>query len=138
MNTPADTTNREQISQKRLWYGFSGAALTWALAGFLDTTLAWYCCFGGELRSGIFTPTWIRVVLGCITFGLLALTVSTGYTSYKNWRHFSDEATILDAETRGREQFMGATGAFMSLALGIGIVWFSMVVYLISICQRIR
>ncbi|MFY9740798.1 MAG: hypothetical protein WA252_07885 [Candidatus Sulfotelmatobacter sp.] len=130
-NTPA-------IPAKRLWFGFSASAFAWGLAGFLDSTLAWYACFGGELGWGVFTSAGLRILLGFISFGLLAITLWAGITSYLNWRRLSESDDLMEAEAYGRQQFMALCGVFLSVTLGIGIIWFSMAVYIIGICQRVR
>lgn len=127
-----------EIGEKRLWFGFSAAAFAWMLTGFLDTTLAFYACFGGELGWAVFTPTGMRILLGFISFGLLAVAAAAGFTSYQNWRRLSGRGSFIEAEGRGRQQFMAISGVFLSVSLGIGIILFSMTVYFLNICQRVR
>jgi hypothetical protein len=140
MSTPGISANNHapEIGPKRLWFGFSAAAFAWILTGFLDATLAWYACFGGESGWGIFTSTGLRVLLGFISFGLLAVAAAAGVISYRNWRRLSESDRFIEAEAHGRQQFMALSGVFLSVSLGIGIIWFSMGVYLLAICQRVR
>jgi len=137
MNTQA-TTNSTDIPRARLWFGFSGAAFAWILAGFLDATLAWYACLGGEIGWGVFTSFRLRLLLGLITFGLLAIATAGGIISYSNWRRLCNAKSIVEAEGRGRQQFMALTGVFLSVVLGIGIIWFSIPIYILRICERAR
>jgi hypothetical protein len=127
-----------EISPKRLWFGFSGAAVAWTLAGFLDATLAWYACMGGELGWAVFTSTGMRILLGVITFGLLAVATAGGIISFNNWRRLSSRDEFIEAEARGRKQFMALVGVFVSVSLGVGIVWFAIPVYILGICVRGR
>jgi hypothetical protein len=138
MNSNANLSEPENVSPKRLWFGFSGAAVAWALAGFLDATLAWFACMGGELDSGPFTPVGMRLLLGFITFGLLAVATAGGLISFSNWRKLSQSEDFVDAEGRGRRQFMAMLGVIVSVSLGVGIIWFSIPVYILGVCVRGR
>lgn len=138
MNSNANMSEHENISPKRLWFGFSGAALAWILAGLLDASLAWFCCMGGELDSGPFTTTGMRLLLGFITFGLLAVATAGGLISFSNWRKLSSSESFVEAEGRGRRQFMALVGVIISVSLGVGIIWFSIPVYILGVCVRGR
>lgn len=132
------TVVAEPVSGKRLWFGFVGAAFAWSLAGLLNVLFAWQACMGGETGSFVFTQTGIRVLLGFITFGLLAVAVAAGYISFRNWRRLSRQSDIVAAEGRGREEFMALFGLVVSVSLGVGIVWFALPIYILSICVRGR
>jgi len=126
------------VTSRRLWFGFAGAAAAWTLAGILNALLAWQSCMGGEAGSFIFTETGIRVVLGIITFGLLAMAIAAGLISYRNWRVLSDKTDIVEAEGRGRAEFMALFGMVVSVSLGVGIFWFALPIYIIHMCVRAR
>lgn len=127
---------QERISPRRLWFGFTGAAASWIVAGILNALLAWQACMGGEAGSFIFTQTGIRIVLGVITIGLLATGAAAGFISYRNWRELSDKSDILAAEGRGREEFMALFGLVVSVSLGMGMIWFAIPIYIIRMCVR--
>ena len=133
-----DKTRQTVIAPKRLWFGFAAAVAAWSLAGFLNVLFAWQACLGGEAGSGVFTSTWLRVLLGFITFGLLAVAVAAGFVSYRNWQRLSDKSSFVEAEGRGREEFMAMTGVFVSASLGIGIALFAIPIYILGICVRYR
>jgi hypothetical protein len=137
MNTQAKLPQSD-IPPKRLWFGFSGAAVAWILAGIVDAWLAWVACMGHEAGSGVFTSVGMRVLLGVITFGLLAVASAGGLVSFANWRRLSQSREFMDAEGRGRQQFMALVGVFISVSLGIGILWFSIPIYILGICVRAR
>jgi hypothetical protein len=121
-----------------LWFGISGAAVAWVIAGLVDVLLAWQACYGGEFGSGMFTQPWFRVVLGVITLLLVLAGVLAGITSYRNWIRLSETRRLLEAEGRSREEFMALTGVFVSASLVIGMILFAIPVFLLSICQRWR
>ncbi len=126
------------VPPKRLWFGFSGAAAAWVIAGVADAWLAWVACMGHEAGSGVFTSVGMRVLLGVITFGLLAVATAGGLVSFANWRRLSDSGQFIESEARGRKQFMAMVGVLISVSLGIGILWFSIPIYILGICVRAR
>ena len=130
------TEPREHVSSRRLWFGFAGATAAWVLTGILNVLLAWQACIGGEAGSFIFTQTGIRVALGVITFVLLAVAVAAGVISFQNWRTLSRQPEFMEAEGRGRKEFMALVGVFVSLSLGAGIFWFVLPIYIIRMCVR--
>ncbi len=137
MNTRANTSESD-IPPKRLWFGFSGAAAAWIIAGIVDAWLAWVACMGHEAGSGVFTSVGMRVLLSVITLGLLAMAIVGGWVSFKNWRSLSESRDFIEAEGRGRQQFMALIGVFISISLGLGIVWFAIPIYILGICVRAR
>jgi len=137
MNTKANRPESD-IPTKRLWFGFSGAALAWIIAGLADAWLAWVACMGHEAGSGVFSSVGMRVLLGVITFGLLAVATVGGLVSFNNWRRLSQSGDFIEAEGRGRQQFMALVGVLISISLGVGIIWFAIPIYILGICVRAR
>jgi len=129
-----EVSNR--VTPKRLWFGFTGGAVAWVVAGLLNVMLAWQACIGGEAGSFIFTQTRIRIVLGVITFGFLAVAFASGLVSYRNWRALSQMPDLVSAEGRGRQEFMALFGLVVSISLGVGILWFALPIYIIRMCVR--
>jgi len=130
------------LSPRRLWFGFTGGAIAWILAGLLNVLLAWQACMGGEAGSlFIFTQTGIRVLQGCITFVLLGVAIFAAVVAYKNWRQIAEldhtePVNLMAAEARDRQAFMGYFGLIVNATLGVGIMWFSMAVFIIRMCVR--
>ncbi len=135
-NENQQTGISQPIPAKSLWFGFAGAAVAWILAGFIDAVLAWEACQGGEAGSAFFTQTLIRIVLGVITFGLLATAIASGVISFRNWRALSRSPSFASAEARGRREFMALVGVIVAVSLGMGIVWFAIPIYVIPMCVR--
>jgi hypothetical protein len=136
MNEPLQQDVPCPVSPKRLWFGFVGGAAAWILAGLLNVLFAWQSCLGGEAGSFVFTQTGIRVLLGVITFLLLALAIAAGVVSFQNWRALSEQREFSDAEGRGRREFMAMFGVFVSASLGAGIIWFALPIYIVRMCVR--
>ena len=120
MTEQTQTRERETISPRRLWFGFVGGAVAWVLAGLLNVVLAWEACVSENSGSFFFTSTGIRVVLGVVTFLMLALAVAAGVVSYQNWRLLSRQRNLVEAEARRRREFMAIFGVFVSLVSGSG------------------
>lgn len=139
MSTPPNRPNSEPVSEKRLWFGFAGAVPAWVIAGLVDVILAWHVCMGKELDvNPIYTPVGMRILLGVITFGGLGVATAGALISFRNWQRLSDKSGFIEAEGRGRKQYMALTGVIISTALAIGIVWFSIPIYLLNLCVRAR
>ncbi len=136
MNEHTHTEASRPVTPKRLWFGFAGSAIAWIIAGLLDVLLAWQACMGGEAGSFIFTQTGVRIVLGIITFGLLAVAIVAGVISFRNWRTLSRQPDFVSAEARGRKEFMAVFGVIVAATLGVGIFWFVLPIYILRFCVR--
>jgi hypothetical protein len=138
MTAEQNTLVSEPISERRLWFGFSTSAIAWSIAFLVDVMLSWQACMGGEAGSSIFTRTWMEIVLGCVTFGLLGISILAGIISYRNWEKLTHESDVFHGEGRARRQFMGIAGVIITITLGAGMVWASVPIYVLSICMRWR
>jgi hypothetical protein len=136
MSNEPETEVAGAITPKRLWFGFAGGGVAWALAGIVNALLAWQACMGGEAGSLFFTQTGVRIVFGVITVALLATAAAAGWISYRNWRTLSEKPDLMHAEGRGRQEFMAIFGLVVSVSLGVGIVWFLIPIYIIRMCVR--
>jgi hypothetical protein len=130
--------SQADVSRKRLWFGFSSATVAWIIAGLVDVWISWAACMGHEVGSAVFTSVGMRILLGVVTFGLLGLTIASGLISFRNWQRLSESCEFVEAEGRGRKQFMALVGVLISVSLGIGIIWFSIPIYILGICVRAR
>jgi hypothetical protein len=126
----------ETISPLRLWFGFTGGAVAWVGAGVLNVVLAWEACVSDNSGSFFFTQTGVRVVLSIVTLIMLALAIAAGVISFQNWRRLERQREFVEAEGRGRQEFMAIFGVFVSACLGIGIFWFVLPIYIIRFCVR--
>ena len=138
MSNQVEVETRQPVSSKRLWFGFVGAACAWVIAGLADVLLAWQACMGGESGSLVFTQTGIRIVLGIITLAFLAVGVIAGAISFRNWRKLSREPDFVKAEGSGRKEYMAIFGVIVSATLVMGMIWFTIPIYILSVCQRVH
>jgi hypothetical protein len=139
MSTPPNPASQEPVSEKRLWFGFAGAVPAWIIAGFTDLVLAWHICMGRELGTNpVYSSLGMHVLLGIITFGMLAIATAGALISFANWRRLSNGSEFISAEGRARRQYMALSGVLVSTALAIGIIWFAIPIYLLNLCVRAR
>jgi hypothetical protein len=128
----------QSVSPRQLWFGFAGSAGAWLALGVADILLAWQACLGQEQYGGAHSKPGFLTLFIVVTAVLFAIAVSAGITSYRNWQALSQERSLSDAEARGRREYMALAGVFISLTLGIGIVWLGIPLAIISFCVRAR
>jgi len=93
-----------------------------------------------ELPNGadVLSFGWGIYLFAALTVILLAVTVAAGIVSFRNFQRFSNHASLARAEATGREEFMALGGMFVSLVLGLGIVWLGIPLIIINLCTRAR
>jgi hypothetical protein len=69
---------------------------------------------------------------------LLAVVLIAGTLSYRNWRALSGQSKILDTLATDRREFMALLGVFVSLTLGMGVLWLSIPPLIIQLCLRAK
>ena len=136
MNDQAQT--RQHISPARLWFGFAGSALSWIALGVIDLLITWQACLGQEQYGGAHLEPGVKVLYLVVTLLLLVTAISAGGMSFRNWRELSRGGSLINAEGRGREEYMALIGVFVSFTLGIGIVLLGMPLAIIDLCVRAR
>ncbi len=136
MSTQIISDSPSRISQRRLWFGSTAAAVAWALHGAACVILASQACVTGVGNLGSLSPPGVRWLLAGITIGLLAIAIIGGSVSFRNWIHLAAQNDLVHAEGRGREQFMALVGIFVSLAFVIGIVWAGLPLIFLDICIK--
>lgn len=132
------TTAVDSPSERQLWFGLVGALFCWVCAGLLNVLFAWQACMGGEAGSFVFTSTGMEILLGFITFGLLAVGIWAGMVSYRNWQRLTHGTDVFHGEGFERKQYMAICGVIVTVTLGVGMMWFSVPIYVLQICTRWR
>ncbi|HEY1581141.1 MAG TPA: hypothetical protein VGF82_29080 [Terracidiphilus sp.] len=126
------------VASRRLWFGFATSAAAWVSLGFLDILICWRACTRQQ-GYGIPDPhPWARVLFFVLALLLLALTLTSGFTSYRNWRKLSLERSLLDAQGVERQEFMAIAGVIISVTLGMGIVWLALPPLFLDLCWRAK
>ncbi len=132
------TTRTDAVPPGKLWFGLTATAAAWVLLGMGDVLIAWWACVQdqqlgyGSIRSGA------GILYFIATFLLFSLAAIAGITSYRNWRKLSAAGRLLEAEGRGRREFMALLGVFVSVTLGIGLVWLTVPLLILQMCVRAR
>lgn len=137
--SPTEPTSRQaEVSPRKLWFGTVAAALCWIAIGIADTLITWRECLHHEQYGGTSSHPGLLALNVVIFFALLAVAAVAGWMSYRNWRELSGQIRIMQAEANGPREYMALIGVFMSVTLGIGIIWFGLPLLIISLCVRTR
>lgn len=128
----------QSVSPRRLWFGFAGSACAWIGLGIADILLAWQACLGHEQYGGAHAEPGFRILYVVVTLLLLIMAIGAGLTSYRNWQRLSQDQSLSDAEGRGRREYMALAGVFISVTMGMGIIWLGLPIGILSFCVRAR
>jgi len=126
------------LPQASLWYGFAAAPFAWVLQGLVGVILSAEACPAGVAGWQILHQPEVRIGLAAITLCLLAVAVSAGVTSFHNWQSLSGRREFAHAEGTAREAFMALGGVLISTVFSLGIVWASIPILMLQICERAR
>ena len=125
-------------SPGRLWFGLVASAAAWFALASSDILLTWAACLHQEQFGGASRHTGLLVLAWGITLGLVAVIVTAGGISYQNWRQLVKEADSGNEGARDRAEFMALLGVFISVILGIGVMWMALPLALVDLCVRTR
>ncbi len=128
----------QPFAPRKLWFGLAASAFAWLALGASDILITWRACVHEEQFGGASVHPAMRLLYIAVSLLLLAVVISAGAMSYRNWRALSDRSTLLDAEGTDRQEFMALLGVFISVKLGMGVVWLSLPPLLIELCARTR
>lgn len=132
------TTRKDVIPPPRLWFGFSASAIAWGSLGVIDILILWRACTHyGNFGSPVSHPG-ARILYGIVSVVLLATAVVAGVASWRNWRVLSGRSRLLDAEGVDRREFMALVGIFVSITMGMGILWLTLPPFIFELCGRAR
>jgi hypothetical protein len=132
------TSRSQEVSPIGLWFGFSAAALCWVGLGIADVLITWRECLHHERFGGASSHPGLLTLNIVIFFTLLAITIVAGIVSYRNWRRLSGEVPLARAEATGMREYLALIGVFMSVTMGLGIIWLGIPLLILQLCVRIR
>ena len=135
---PTPRNETEPVPARRLWFGLSAAFFCWFLVGIAEMFITWRACLRREEFGNSFHDPAATAASFVVTFFLIAVVAAAGFVSYKDWRRLSSQRRFLDAEGRGRREFMALIGVISSLTLGAGMVWMSLPLFILHLCARVR
>lgn len=134
-------TEKEQnsaVPAGRLWFGFATSIATWVTLGCLDILVTWLSCTHQEDFGVPHAQPAAKVLFGIFTVLLMALTLTAGFTSYRNWRTLSSQPRLLESSAIDRREFMALLGVIISVTLGMGIIWLALPPLFLDLCWRAR
>lgn len=132
------TTRPTPVPQAKLWFGFTGTAAAWIVLSSVDVLIAWWACVpdrilgDGTVRPGVGFLYFIAALT------LIGTAVIAGVISYRNWRQLSEAPSLSDAQAERRPEFMALMGLFVSLTLGVGLIWLTIPLFILNFCVRAR
>lgn len=137
MATEIQPRTRE-VSPKRLWFGVSAAAAAWVGLGIADVLITWRECLHHEQFGGASAHPGLRTLNIIIFIALLGTAILAGIMSYRNWRKLAGQVEIYRAEGTRPCEYMALIGVFISITLGLGIIWLGLPLMILSLCVRTR
>lgn len=145
MTNPSSSDERSQdpggsaeVPNGRLWFQVAAAGVAWFGLGLADIVITWRACVHQEQFGGPSAHPGARLLYFVMWVALFGLAVLAGTMSYRSWRMLSGISDLLYAEGRERKEFMSQAGFFISLTLGIGIVWLCLPLFILQMCARTR
>ena len=132
------TPRSQEVSQIGLWFGFCAAALCWIGLGIADVLITWRECLHLEQFGGASSHPGLLTLNIVIFFALLAIAIGAGIVSYRNWRRLSGGVRLVRAEATGVREYLALIGVFISVTMGMGIIWLGIPLLILQLCVRIR
>ena len=126
------------ITAGRLWFGLAASACAWVLLGLLDILINWRVCVHHEALGSASAHPGARALYLVVSLALIFIVVVAGVLSYRNWRVLSEQRNLLEAQATDRREFMALLGVFVSLTLGMGVLWLSIPPLIIQLCLRAK
>ncbi|HJU10053.1 MAG TPA: hypothetical protein VJ728_04210 [Candidatus Binataceae bacterium] len=127
-----------EVAPTRLWFGLLAAALSWFGLGIADVLITWRACLHEEQYGGPSEHAGLTALNIALFAALLLIAIVAGIVSYTNWKRLSQQNRIVTAEATASREFMAMVGVFISVTLGLGIVWLGIPLLILQLCLRIR
>lgn len=130
---------RRRVGLAALFFGLGAAPFAWNAQLLLSTALSGHACYPRDVPLAL--PIWNGAwgILLAIGLAALALAVTGGLVSWRNWRRTQDEAGgsahhLLDVG-EGRTRFLAMFGLLTSFLFALGIVFATAGVLLVPLCR---
>lgn len=131
-------TRPAEIRPTRLWFGLVATSVAWFSLGLAEMFITWRACLHNEEFGNASSHPADMIAAYIVTFLLIGLVAVAGLVSYLNWRRLSTQRTILQAEGRGRSEFIALLGVYISVTLGVGMIWMGIPLFILRLCARVR
>jgi H+/Cl- antiporter ClcA len=126
------------ITPRRLWFGLAASAVAWGALGLIDIVITWRACVHQEQFGNASAHPDARAMYIIVASALFLVVVTAGTMSYRNWRTISQQSEIIDATATDRQEFMALLGVFVSITLGMGVLWLAIPPLMIELCLRAK
>jgi hypothetical protein len=133
-----DAGSTGEIHDGRLWFQVAATGVAWFSLGLADIVITWRACVHEEQFGGPSAHPGARLLYFGMWIAVFGLALLAGTMSYRSWRALSGVSDLLYAEGRERKEFMSQAGFFISLTLGIGLVWLCLPLFILQMCARTR
>jgi hypothetical protein len=128
----------KSVRPARLWFGLGASAVAWVMLGCLDIFITFAACTHQDQFGIPGDHPSVTAICIALAILLLAVTITAGVTSYRNWRSLSQRAHLLETPAVDRGEFMALLGVIVSVTLGMGIVWLALPPLFIELCWRAK
>ena len=126
------------VAPRRLWFGTITSAVAWALLGMTDIVITWRSCMVQE-DYGIPAPhPGSRILYGALAIIFLAVSIYSGYVSYKTFQYLSSRRKLMEAKAVPRKEFLAYAGLVVTVTMGMGILWLGLPPIFLDLCWRAR
>lgn len=132
------TTRPVSIGPRRLWSGLVITGIAWFALGIAEMFITWRACLHNEQFGNTSSHPPATAASFVVSFFLIGLVASAGFVSYTNWRRLSTQRSLLQAEARGHREFVALLGIYVSITLGVGMVWMGLPLFILRLCARVR
>jgi hypothetical protein len=122
----------------RLWFGLIASVFAWISLGIIDILITWRACIHPEQYGAGSSQPGARAIYIATAALLFLVVIASGTTSYRNWRLISTQRRLLNATANDRQEFMALLGIFISITLGVGILWLAVPSLFLEVCARVR
>lgn len=129
---------RPVVSRGRQWFALWGAPVAWLVLFFANIVITWQACLHHEQLGGASSHAGLLILNMVIFFVLLATAVLAGVLAYRAWRKRTRSGAFFSAEAEDRHEYMAMIGVLMTIAMGVGIIWLGIPLWIISLCVRTR
>lgn len=137
-DSPSRSAELTGVTGRKLWFGTVAPSLCWVGIGIADVLITWRACLHNEQFGGASHHPGLLSLNIVLFLVLLATAVFAGVMSFRNWKRLAGHVRLYRAEATGAREYMALIGLFMSVTLGIGIIWLGLPLLLISLCVRTR
>ena len=131
-------SRQEEVSPRSLGFGICASACAWVMLGITDVLITWRECLHQEQFGGASSHPGMRLLNIVLFVILFAIALAAGVMSYRNWRRLAGQVPLLHAESTGRREYVAFLGIFISVTLGIGMIWLGIPLVILSLCVRTR